>query len=57
LYNQGRSLVNVPKSGRPRKTARITDRKIGILSRPNPFSDPVKIKKENSKCKFVSEVY
>jgi transposase len=32
LYNQRRSLVNVPKSGRPRKTVRITDRKIGMLS-------------------------
>jgi hypothetical protein len=46
LYNQRRSLVNVPKSGRPRKTARITDRKIGILSRPNPFWDAVKIKRK-----------
>jgi transposase len=32
LYNQRRSLVNVPKSGRPRKSVRITDRKIGMLS-------------------------
>jgi DNA-binding transcriptional regulator LsrR (DeoR family) len=37
LYNQRRSLVNVTKSGRPRKTARITERKIGMLSRQNPF--------------------
>jgi hypothetical protein len=46
LYNQRRSLVNVPESGRLRKTARITERKIGMLSRQNPFWDAVKIKKE-----------
>jgi transposase len=46
LYNQRRSLVNVPKSGRPRKTARITDRKIAMLSRQNPFWDAVKIKRK-----------
>jgi transposase len=44
LYNQRRSLINVPKSGRPRKTTRITERKIGMLSRQNPFWDAVKIK-------------
>jgi DNA-binding transcriptional regulator LsrR (DeoR family) len=32
LYNQRRSLVNVQKSGRPRKSVRITDRKIEMLS-------------------------
>jgi transposase len=46
LYNQRRSLINVPKSGRPRKTTRITERKIGMLSRQNPFWDAVKIKKK-----------
>jgi transposase len=46
LYNQRRSLVNVPKSGKPRKTTRITDRKIGMLSKQNPFWDAVKIKKK-----------
>jgi transposase len=33
LYNQRRSLVNFLKSGRPRKTDRTTDRKIGMVSR------------------------
>jgi hypothetical protein len=47
VYNQRRSLVNVPKSGRPRKTDRTTDRKkIGMVSRQNSFWDAVKIKKE-----------
>jgi hypothetical protein len=43
---QSKKKFSVPKSGRPRKTARITDRKIGMLSRQNPFWDAVKIKKE-----------
>jgi transposase len=30
LYHQRRSLVNVPKSGRPRKTDRTTDRHFGM---------------------------
>jgi hypothetical protein len=46
LYNQRRSLVNIPKSERSRKTYRTTDRKIGMVSRQNPFWDAVKIKKE-----------
>jgi hypothetical protein len=45
LCNQ-RSLVNIPKSGRPRKTDKTTDRKIGMVSRQNPFWNAVKIKKE-----------
>jgi hypothetical protein len=45
LCNQ-RSLVNIPKSGRPRKTDKTTDRKIGMVSRQNPFWSAVKIKKE-----------
>jgi hypothetical protein len=46
LCNQRRSLVNILKSGRPRKTDKTTDRKIGMVSRQNPFWNAVKIKKE-----------
>jgi transposase len=54
LYNQRRSLVNVSKSGRPWKTDRTIDRKIGMVSRQNPFWDAVKIKKEipNVSCQW-----
>jgi hypothetical protein len=46
LCNQRRSLVNILKSGRPRKTDKTTDRKIGMVSRQNPFWNAVKIQKE-----------